>query len=294
VAIYETGGFSKAAKRCFVSQPSLSQQIIKLERECGGKLFDRLKKKVVPTELGRVLYPQARTVLEGLEKIRRTVVEPEEVNTDQLRVGILPTIAPHILPATIESFRENYAHIHLSIVEDMTDNLLDALHHTEIDVAIMSLPIESKHVRHELLYQEPFVVLLPSNHELTKRKEISVEEIKSYPFIALDPRHCLGEQVESFCYTAQINPVIICKTAQVTTIQDCVSRNLGIAMVPSLVAHFDKDRSRTYRPLKSHQPSRPIVAAYLKSRSEIKSAMLFVDTLKALALSALENPKLGH
>lgn len=280
VAVAESGGFSKAAKRCFVAQPSLSQQIIKLESELGSKLFDRLGRSVVLTETGKALLPKARLILSEADNIKTGITEEVDSGAGILRVGIIPTIAPYMLPGSLKRFSESFPKAKLALNENLTEKLVEGLIELEIDIAIMSLPIENKLVQTEVLFDDPLVLALSPEHPLSEAKEIRIEDLKEIPFIALGEEQCLGEQVKNFCYERQINPDIICRTWNLSTIQQFVSLGDGVSLVPKMFVNTDTSSTCIYRNIEGQAPARTVVAAWHKHRRPSKLAKGLINVIK--------------
>jgi LysR family hydrogen peroxide-inducible transcriptional activator len=261
VAIVETGGFSRAAERCNVAQPSLSQQIKKLENEVGYLLFDRLGRKVVLTDVGKMLLPRARTILGELQDIRVELQTGIQEGYGTLAVGFIPTVAPFVLPAVIRRFSREYPEATLEVHEDLTDNLVAKIIAAELDVGITSLPIKNKLIRTEELLTEPLLVAASQKHDIVNRAAIRVKELDDFPFIALSEVHCLGEQVQSFCYQQDVDLNIVCHTAQLSTVQNCVALGLGVSLVPHALTINDSSDQIMYRPISDSVPLRKIAAA---------------------------------
>lgn len=280
VAVAETGGFSKAAKRCYVAQPSLSQQVIKLERELGQKLFERLGRSVALTEAGRSLLPRARLILKEADSIKAGVLEDVHSGVGTLSVGLIPTIAPYLLPGTLKRFSDQYPKAQLTINENLTDRLVKSIIDLEIDLAIMSLPIDSKLIKTEFLFEDPLVLALSPGHALCDLQDIRIKDLLNIPFIALDEEHCLGEQVDNFCYEKQINPEIICRTWNLSTIQHCVSFGSGVSLVPRMLVLTDSTDSCVYRAIKGQSPKRAVISAWHRDRELSKLARGFIKSVK--------------
>lgn len=280
VAVVECGGFSKAAKRCFVAQPSLSQQIIKLESELGSKLFDRLSRSVVLTDAGKALLPKARLILSEADNIKSGITEHLDSGSGTLNVGILPTMAPYLLPGALKRFSKKFPNATLSVNENLTERLVEGIVELEIDVAIMSLPIESKLVQTEVLFDDPLMLALSTDHNLSSSTEITIVQLKGIPFIGLDEEQCLGEQVKNFCYEKHIDPDIICKTWNLSTIQQLVSIGNGVSLVPKMFVNADRAGICTYRNISGHSPSRKVAGAWHKHRMPSKLARGFMEIIK--------------
>jgi len=167
LAIAATGNFTRAAEQCHVSQPSLSQQIIKLEEEVGHKLFDRMGRRVQLTDAGRLLLEHARTVLTTVENATRQLRETRGQGFGRLAIGVIPTIAPYLLPRALAAFTRANPHVELIIQEDYTARIIDGLSAGELDIAIAALPITDDNLVVEVLGTEPLLLVLPKGHPLT-------------------------------------------------------------------------------------------------------------------------------
>jgi LysR family hydrogen peroxide-inducible transcriptional activator len=289
VAVAETGGFSKAAKRCYVAQPSLSQQIIKLEHELGQELFERLRRKIVLTEAGKAMLPRAKLILNEAASIKSAILEDVDSGSGTLSVGLIPTIAPYLLPGSLDRYHRNFPISRIKINENLTERLIKGIINLDIDLAIMSLPIDDPLIQTKALFDDPLVLALSPGHPLSKSKNIRIEDLKSVPFIALDEEHCLGEQVKSFCYEKQINPEIICRTWNLSTIQQCVSFGIGISLVPKMLVMKDASYSCEYREIKGQSPFRTVVAAWHKDRKLSKLATEFISIVSEEYESLVES-----
>ena len=278
IAVVETGSFSKAAKRCFVAQPSLSQQIIKLEKEIGTRLFDRLGKKVVLTEAGNTLLPGAKRILNESKEIKLRMSEEMSGNSGTLSVGIIPTIAPYILPGSLKTFKKENPEAVIKVQENLTDRLIDMLINFQIDIGIMSLPIDNKLLNKRELFEDKLVLTLPLNHKLSKSLKIKLKNLDDIPFIALDEEHCFGEQVKSFCYQTSINPDIVCKTWNLSTITNCVSSEVGVSIIPLMTALTNSPKGTIYKDIEEN-PSRTVVSVSYMDRSKKSIALKFEDTI---------------
>jgi len=262
IAIVETGGFSRAAERCNVAQPSLSQQIRKLENEIGQPLFDRLGRKVVLTDIGKLLLPRARTILGELQSIKVDLLTEIQDGHGTLTVGFIPTIAPFVLPGVIRRFSQTFPNAILEVHEDLTDELVQKIIAAELDVGITSLPIKNKLIRTEELLIEPLLVATSQKYDIVNRAAIQIKELDDFPFIALSEVHCLGEQVQSFCYQQDVDLNIVCHTAQLSTVQNCIALGLGVSLVPSALAINNPSDQIMYLTVSDFVPKRKIAAAF--------------------------------
>ena len=281
VAVAETGGFSRAAERCNVAQPSLSQQIMKLEGEIGHPLFDRLGRKVALTDVGRQLLPRANAILGELQNIKVEIQTEIQEGFGTLTVGFIPTVAPFVLPRVIRRFSQDFPHATLEVHEGLTNELIQKIIDAELDVGITSLPIGNKLIHTEELLSEPLLVASTQKYDVISRASIQVKELNSFPFIALSEVHCLGEQVQSFCYQQDLDLNIVCHTSQLTTVQNCVALGLGISLVPQALAISDRSDQIVYRSVSDAPPQRKIAAATHAKRHVSFLARQFIEIVKA-------------
>lgn len=280
VAVAETGSFSRAAERCNIAQPSLSQQIQKLEQELGGPLFDRLTRRVVLTDAGRSLLPRAITILAELQDIKYSMKQEADVSRGMLSVGFIPTIAPFVLPRVIKRFSLEFPRARLSVHEDLTESLVRELVDGKLDVGITSTPIHNKLIRTQELLTEPLLVASSKKHDIITSAEIHIKELDEFPFIALSEMHCLGEQIQSFCYQQHLELKIVCHTSQLTTVQNCVATGLGVSLVPKALALGDKSKQVVYRELSDATPQRKIAAATHIERTQSFLAKKFIEIVR--------------
>lgn len=275
VAVVETGSFSKAAQRSSVTQPSLSQQIIKLEQELGTPLFDRTGRAVSLTDAGSVLYPKAKAILAEVRQAQQAIHRQVSDGKGSLSVGIIPTLAPFIIHGTVTAFQQQYPEVELSISEDTTEQLLERLVNAELDVAYMSEPVKNRMVIAEPLFSEALYVAASQQNRLAALPVVESQSLSQYPFIMLHDQHCLSAQTESFCYAEQIRPQMFCRTSQLATVLEFVRANIGIALVPECaVAYYDADDVAFVR-VKENAPRRTIVATRHHRRAEDRLATAF-------------------
>src|SRR6187431_1411449 len=191
VAVAETGSFTRAAEREGVTQPTLSEQILRLESKRNGlgrRLFDRLGRKVVLTDAGHELLGRAQGILAAVGEAERAVRDSGEGG--RLRVGAIPTVAPFLLPPAVTRFRKEHPAVQLQLKEDLTERLLADLLAGELDVALMALPIRDDRLHVEKLFAEPLVMALPPKHRLAAKNEVRLGDVVDEPFILLDDMHC--------------------------------------------------------------------------------------------------------
>ena len=264
-----------------MTQPTLSEQIIRLEDEkkgIGRRLFDRLGRKVVLTEAGQELLGRAQSILAAVAEAERAVKNSAEGG--QLRVGAIPTIAPFLLPGVVSRFRKRHAGVQLLLKEDRTERQLADLLAGELDIGIMALPIRDERLHVEKLFTEPLVMALPAKHRLAAKAEVKLADVVDEPFILLDDMHCFGDQVLSFCRRGGVEPKVVCRGEQIVTLLAMVAAGQGVSVVPEMAAEGDQNRDRIYRPLGKPTPSRTLCAVWHKQRYRPPSLRAFVEVLK--------------
>lgn len=280
VAVAETGSFTRAAEREGVTQPTLSEQIMRLEtteKGIGKRLFDRLGRKVVLTDAGQILLSHAQSILAAVGEAERAVQDSGEGG--RLRIGAIPTIAPFLLPTSIVRFRKEHPAVQLQLKEDLTERLLADLLAGELDVGLMALPIRDDRLHVEKLFSEPLVMALPVKHRLATRSEIKLADVVEEPFILLDDVHCFGDQVLSFCHRGGLEPHVVCRGEQIVTLLAMVAAGQGVSVVPEMAALADTAKSCVYRPLGKPAPTRTLCAVWHKQRYRPASLRSFVEVI---------------
>ena len=199
VALARTGNFSRAAEQCHVAQPSLSQQIKKLEDELGERLFDRLKRQAKLTAHGEAFLRRAVRILEEVEAAKREATDALDLLHGTVAIGVLPTIAPYLLPEVMAQFSAKFAGVEVVVQEDTTAQLLKLLHAYEIDLALVSEPINDDRLITVELFTEELLLALPPKHPLILKRTVSVADLAAEKLIVMKEGHCLGDQVLGFC-----------------------------------------------------------------------------------------------
>ena len=239
VAVADEGSFSRAAAKVRVAQPSLSQQIRKLEAEVEQPLFDRLPRSVVLTEAGRCLIDYARQILASIGDARRCVDELKGEVAGKVAVGAIPTIAPYVLPELVVTFQEHYPDVILEIVEDVTDGITRRIEAGELDIALASTCRPSPTLRRESVGTEPLLALVPEKHPLAKKDVVELEDLKSQRFLLLHEMHCLSQQVNHLLESRRLRPEIALAGSQLSTIANMVAASIGVSIVPQMmVKHY--------------------------------------------------------
>jgi LysR family hydrogen peroxide-inducible transcriptional activator len=281
VAVAEEGSFSRAAAREHVAQPSLSQQIQKLEAEMDQRLFDRLSRSVVVTEAGKCLLEYARKILVDIAEARRCLDDLKREIAGRLTIGAIPTMAPYVLPELIEKFQTRYPKVDLEILEDTTESLAARLEDGTLDIAIMSTCHQSPTLEPHSLGKEALLVLLPKQHRLAKKKKISWSDLKSEKFLLLHEVHCLSAQVCQLLATHKLRPELALRGAQLATIAQMVATGMGVSLVPQMMVEHDLPSGCVALPFTPPAPVRELNLLRNPLRLKTKAAAAFYQQAAA-------------
>jgi LysR family transcriptional regulator, hydrogen peroxide-inducible genes activator len=283
-AVAESGSFSRAAEQSHVSQPSLSQQILKLEDELGARLFDRLGRTVRLTEVGKTFLPRARAVLRELEAARGDVVERKDSVGGTICVGVIPTIAPYFLPAQLTFLSRRFPQARVTVVEEITPVLLERLRASTVDVAVLALPIRGHEFETFTLLTENLFAALPKTHKLARRSSISLKELGTEPFLLLRDGHCFRDTAVAACDRARLHPQIIFESGQFSSILSMVGAGMGVSIVPEMAV--EKRSGCKFVRIADREASRTIGAVVLRGRSLTRLQKAFLAHLRTASAAA--------
>lgn len=280
LAVAKNGNFSRAAEQCHVSQPSLSQQIQKLEEELGEKLFNRLKRCAVLTAAGEALLPRATRIVNEVEAARNDVADASDLVRGHVSLGVLPTVAPYLLPRVLSLVARECPGIDVLIHEEPTAHLLRMAGACEIDLAIVSLPIQDDRFVTESLLDEELLLALPARHPLAHKRSIQLADLDGERFILMKEGHCLGDQALRFCERHDLLPGIAFRSAQLETIQALVSAGVGISLIPKMACLSARATQPVYRSLAEPRPRRNISVIWHKEQHHSKATREFLRLLR--------------
>ena len=275
VAVADEGSFSRAAAKVRVAQPSLSQQIQKLESEFGQPLFDRLPRSIVLTDAGTCLIDYARNILSVVGEAQRCVEELNGSVGGRLTVGAIPTIAPYVLPRLIEKFQKRFPKVKLEIVEDVTDGIARRVESGELDIAFLSTCRQGPTLRRELLLKEPLLALVAKNNPLAKKSKVTWNDLKSHRFLALHEVHCLSQQVNDHLVRRKLNPELALTGSQLGTIANLVAAGIGISIVPEMMVRNVSTPGCVSVPFAPPVPEREVNVLFNPLRFQSKAAIAF-------------------
>lgn len=278
LAVAKAGNFTRAAEEVGISQSALSRSIQKLESSVGEPLFERQPRGVRLTEVGSFFVVRATQIRDLVDD---TFAELSEAsNRVQIRLAVIPTIAPYLLPKLLRKFGRLHPEIKIQVQEDTTQNILRACKDGDVDLAILALPITEKYVEVESLFDEELVLVCPKGHPLEKKKKIFLKDIEEYSFISLDRQHCLSDNIADFCQRQSVAPVTIERTSQLTTIQELVALGHGISIIPAMAQRLDKGKRRVYRSFAGTPPTRTIALLQNPYRYEHRFVRTFKEYMR--------------
>jgi len=281
IQIAKEKNFSRAAEKLHIAQPSLSQQLSKLEQELNVMLFRRTTNNVEPTEAGEVFVEKAQHILDAVEQLRQEMDDMAQMRKGKLVVGTLPITGAHILPHVLPRFGKQYPQIEVVLVEDTTAKLEQLTASGGTDVSLLTLPLIDANLSCEPYMEEEICLAVPRNHPLTHKTEpIDLIALKDEPFIALKRGQGFRQITVDLCEQAGFSPNIVFESTNIDTVQALVAAEMGIAFVPNMLTKTpNHDYTPAYLRIKSH-PTRTLVIASRKGRYLSKAAQAFIATLK--------------
>lgn len=236
VALDEYRHFVTAAEHCFVSQPNLTMQVKKLEEEVGVKIFDRNKKPLQPTEIGKEVIKRARQILRESRQLTEFVNHEKESMEGELSIGIIPTLAPYLLPRLLPIFIKENPKIHLKIQEVQTGQIISQIKSGLIDIGLLVTPISETEIKEIPVFYEPFLLYLPEKHRLFHEKLLLAEDLDPSDILVLDEGHCFRDQTLSICNNAKSGTSIgfDYQSGSIETLKNLVRHGVGFTLVPEL------------------------------------------------------------
>lgn len=283
LAVAETGHFGAAAKRCHVSQPTLSMQVRKLEQELGVVLFERGPKGATLTPGGRDVLAQARQVVDAMARLKEVARARIDPLAGTVRLGVIPTSGPYLLPLLLPSLRASFPSLRLHLREAMTAGLLETLRRAELDAAILSPPFEGQGLVVEPLAEEPFLVALPPDHPLASATVLEPAALRGETVLGLEDGHCLRAQSARVWEQIGLDPGHEIEAASLESLRQMVSAGLGCAVIPAFAGRgpFAQGAPIALRPLRGLRPSRTLVLTWRRSDPRAAALLRLAVALRA-------------
>jgi LysR family hydrogen peroxide-inducible transcriptional activator len=286
VAVADARHFGRAAERTFVSQPTLSAQLKKLEEYLGVQLIERAPKRVSLTTAGEQIVERARRIVEASEEIIELAKGHSDPLAGRLKLALLPTIGPYLLPNVAGKLRKQLPRLELMLYEYQTDVMLEKLHSGEIDVGILALPVNLDGLDSYELYKEPFMVAMPANHRLSTRSTIRIADLSDETLLLLEDGHCLRDQALDICANADVHEKQDFRATSLETLRQMVASGVGITLLPELAGRgaYGAARGVTIRPFAKPVPTRTIGAIWRKSSARREVILALAKQIAAHAL----------
>lgn len=278
--------FSRAADKLHIAQPSLSQQLSKLEKELGVLLFQRNTSSVELTHAGEKFVEQAQAIIDAVELLRQEMSDISQLRTGRVVVGSMPITGAHLLPHVLPVFKSKYAEVEITLLEDSSMNLEKLTASGQTDLSLLSLPLEIPTLAYEVLGEERIDLAVPPEHPLAARSVLgirtSLHELKNEPFIVLKEGQGFRKMTVELCREAGFEPQIVFESNNMETVQSLVATGMGVTLVPHFIARAPRSEFvPVYLPLADPVPSRTLVVAYRRGRYLSRAAEAFIETFKA-------------
>ena len=277
--------FVLASEKCFITQPTLSMQIQKLEEELGIKIFDRTKQPVIPTELGGSIIAQARIILREANKIKQIINEQKDSMTGEIRLGIIPTLAPYLLPPLFQRMSEKYPQLNLVIKETITEEVIHELKNDQLDCGLVVTPLKDNSIKEDVLFYEELFVYVSAKNGLYNKKYVLATEIDPSQLWLLEEGHCFRSQILNLCELRKHSDLNFkYETGNIETLKRMVDKSDGITILPELaVKEFSKAQMKLVKRLREPVPAREV--SLVTHRDHFKTKL--IKTLKEEILTII-------
>ncbi|WP_059052629.1 LysR family transcriptional regulator [Paenibacillus senegalimassiliensis] len=285
--IAEEKNFSRAADKLHIAQPSLSQQLSKLEQELGVKLFQRNTSTVELTYAGASFIEHAQRIMDAVAELRQEMDDISQLRAGRVVIGSMPITGSHLLPYVLPAFKQNYPDIRVTLLEDTSLNLEKLTAGGSTDLSLLSLPLQEPTLSYVPIGEEIIDLAVPPDHRLTnipgiREQGVPLEELRDEAFIVLKKGQGFRKLTVDLCRSAGFEPNVVFESNNMETVQSLVAAGMGITLVPRFIARAKRSELiPSYLPLTQPVPSRTLVIAYRKGRYLSKAAEAFIDTFKA-------------
>lgn len=290
VALAEHRHFGRAAAATFVSQPTLSTQIKKLEDELGVALFERAPRKVMLTPAGRDIAQRARQILNEVEQLKESARRQLDPEAGSVRLGIFPTLGPYLLPHVVPAIRARFPRLELLLAEEKTESILRMLREGTLDAGVLALPLHDEQLHIEPLFDEPFVLAVPESHPFATRSEVAASDLAEQRLLLLEDGHCLRDQALDVCHLAGAGERSGFRATSLETLRQMVAANVGITLLPTLAVKPPVAAVEHLRilPFKGKPPTRHIAMVWRRSSAMHGFLLGLAQTLRTLPAGLLD------
>lgn len=287
VVLAEVKHFGEAAKRCYVSQPTLSMQIKKLEDTLGVVLFERSNKQVFLTDKGNELLGKAKKILILSDEMREMARHLNDPFTGDLRLGVIPTVAPYLLPIVMPTFKNNFPNLKVWLIEEQTNRLINQLEDGLIDAAILAHPIAGNFI-YQNLFEEAFYFACSNTHPFAKSKSIAINDLADQQVMLLEEGHCLRNQAMAVCQMAKANEVADFTATSLETLRLMVQAGMGVTLLPALTVYSESSDLLKCIPFEAPAPSRTLGLFWRVGTPKNKCLQVIAKTITQLIMPKLK------
>lgn len=290
LAVAEHQNFTKAAEKCFVTQPTLSMQIQKLEDELDVQIFDRSKKPIELTEVGRKIVTQARNIVNESERISDIVHQQKGFIGGEFKLGIIPTVMPTLLPMFLKTFIKRYPKVKLKIEEHTTDEIITRINDGHLDAAIASTPLENDTIKERVLFYEPFVGYIPNNHRLSDKKKLDTTDLEIDDMLLLEDGHCFRDGVINLCkaFKDSIDDPFQLESGSIETLVKLSNEGLGMTLLPYLhTLDIKENEKANLHHFNDPVPAREVSLIYHKSELKMQIIEALQDIISGIVRAAI-------
>lgn len=293
VALADQRHFGKAAAACFVSQPTLSTQIRKLEEELGVALVERAPRKVMLTPVGQEVADRARRIVAEVEQMREVARRSQDPEAGSVRLGLFPTLGPYLLPHVVPRIRARFPKLELLLVEEKSDVLLARLREGRLDAGLLALPVNDDQLHAEFLFEEPFLLAVPEAHPLARREALAMRDLSQEKLLLLEDGHCLRDQALDVCQLAGAGEKSEFRATSLETLRQMVAANVGVTLLPALAVRPPVAQPRNIHllPFSDSQPSRRIAMVWRRSSAMAGFLLRLAEVFRELPPDLLALPQ---
>ena len=289
IAVAEEGNFTQAAEKCFVTQPTLSMQVQKLEDELGIKLFNRNTKPITLTTIGEKIIDQAKMILKEANRMEDIVSTEKGFVGGNFRLGIIPTVMPTLLPMFLNTFIKKFPKVNLKIEELNTAAIIEELKNGKLDAGIAATPLDDAKIIEKPLYYEPFVGYIPEPHPLSKLKTLALSDLEKMDVLVLEDGHCFRDHVLKICQTPNFSHTFNLKSGSFETLIHLANDGLGMTLLPYLqTRNLTPQNAKNLRSFESPEPAREISLIYSKSQLKLPIIESLSATIESLMRGAIK------
>ena len=290
LAVAEQQNFTKAAEKCFVTQPTLSMQIQKLEDQLDILIFDRSKKPIELTEVGRKIVNQAKNIVNESHRIQDIVDQQKGFIGGEFKLGIIPTVMPTLLPMFLKTFIKRYPKVKLKIEELTTEEIIARINDGHLDAAIAATPLENDSIKERVLYFEPFMAYIPESHRLSSKKTIDTEDLDIEDMLLLEDGHCFRDGVINLCrvFKDQNDESFQLESGSIETLIKLSNEGLGMTLLPYLHTLDINEKTRNnLKEFNAPSPAREVSIIYHKSELKMQIIEALQDVISGVVRGAI-------